>query len=168
MSEIKLKGNIIHTNGDFPAPGDIAKEFNLTRNNLSDALLSEYEGSRIVLNIFPSLDTSVCATSVRRFNALAEKLPGIYVLCISADLPFAQARFCGAEGLERVETLSVFRTPEFGIRYGVRIGEGPMRGLLARAVIVIEVDGYIGYTQLVPEITEEPDYDAVMEYLQKL
>ncbi len=168
MSETKLKGNIIHTNGNFPETGSIAAEFNLTRNNLSEAYLSEYEGSRIVLNIFPSIDTSVCAASVRRFNALAEKLPGTYVLCISADLPFAQARFCGAEGLERVETLSIFRAPEFGIKYGVRIMDGPMRGLLARAVIVIEADGLISYTQLVPEVTEEPDYDSVMEYLQKI
>ena len=166
MSEIKLKGNIIHTSGEMLSAGIEAPEFKLTRNDLSDVTLAEFKSSRVILNIFPSLDTSVCAASVRRFNAMAEKLPGTYVLCISADLPFAQARFCGAEGLNNVETLSIFRSLEFGEKYGVKIVDGPMRGLLARAVIVIESDGKIGYSQLVPEIVEEPDYEAVFEYLQ--
>ncbi|MCF7918753.1 MAG: thiol peroxidase [Candidatus Cloacimonetes bacterium] len=166
MAVISLKGNVVNTYGDLPVLDSQAPGFRLTRNNLSDVGLQEYEGSRIVMNIFPSLDTSVCAASVRRFNALAEKLPGVYVLCISADLPFAQARFCGAEGLEKVETLSDFRSPRFGIDYGIKIKDGPMEGLLARAVIVIEFDGVIGYTQLVPEIVQEPDYDAVMAYLK--
>lgn len=165
MAEIMLKGNIIPTIGELPVINEKAKEFVLTRNNLSEAGPMDYEGARVVLNIFPSLDTSVCAASVRRFNALAEKLPGTYVLCISADLPFAQARFCGAEGLERVETLSSFRS-NFGREYGLEIADGPMKGLLARAVIVMETDGTIGYVQLVPEITNEPDYDDVMRYLK--
>jgi len=167
MSEITLKGNVIHTSGEMPEVGLAAPDFKLTHNDLSDANLAAYKGSRIVLNIFPSLDTGVCAASVRRFNAIAEKLPGTFVLCISADLPFAQARFCGAEGLDKVETLSVFRSGEFGDKYGVQIVDGPMRGLLARAVIVIEADGTVGYNQLVNEIVEEPDYDAVLAHLQK-
>ncbi|MDP8220183.1 MAG: thiol peroxidase [Candidatus Stygibacter frigidus] len=166
MSEIKLKGNIIHTSGELPEAGSTAPEFKLTRNDLSMVSLTEFKSSRVILNIFPSLDTSVCASSVRRFNAMAEKLPGTYVLCISADLPFAQARFCGAEGLNNVETLSAFRSPEFGKNYGVEITDGPMQGLLARAVIVIEIGGKVGYTQLVPEIVEEPDYEEVLKHLQ--
>ncbi|MCF7912149.1 MAG: thiol peroxidase [Candidatus Cloacimonetes bacterium] len=165
MSEITLKGNVIHTSGELPEMGSTAPDFKLTRNDLSDAALAAYKGSRIVLNIFPSLDTGVCAASVRRFNAIAEKLPDTFVLCISADLPFAQARFCGAEGLQNVETLSVYRSAEFGREYGVQIVDGPMRGLLARAVLVIEADGSVGYRQLVPEIVEEPDYEAVLEHL---
>ena len=166
MSEIRLKGNIIHTSGELPEAGSTALEFKLTRNDLSMVELAEFKSSRVILNIFPSLDTSVCAASVRRFNAIAGKLPGTYVLCISADLPFAQARFCGAEGLNKVETLSIFRSPKFGENYGVKIADGPMQGLLARAVIVIETDGKVGYTQLVPEIVEEPDYEAVLKHLQ--
>lgn len=165
MAEIKLKGNVIHTAGSLPSIGDKAEDFALVKNNLSEAGLMDYEGSRVVMNIFPSLDTSVCAASVRRFNSIAEKVPGTYVLCISADLPFAQARFCGAEGLERVETLSSFRS-DFGKEYGVEISDGPMAGLLARAVIVLENDGRIGYVQLVSEITEEPDYEDVLKYLE--
>lgn len=165
MAEIKLKGNVIHTAGALPSIGEKAEDFALVKNNLSEAGLMDYEGSRVVMNIFPSLDTSVCAASVRRFNSIAEKVPGTYVLCISADLPFAQARFCGAEGLERVETLSSFRS-DFGKEYGVEISDGPMAGLLARAVIVLENDGRIGYVQLVSEITEEPDYEDVLKYLE--
>jgi thioredoxin-dependent peroxiredoxin len=167
MSEIKLKGNVIHTSGELPVAGNAAEGFRLTKNNLSEVVMKDYAGSRIVMNIFPSLDTSVCAASVRRFNVIASEMPEVYVLCISADLPFAQSRFCGAEGLEKVETLSVFRSPEFGRDYGLEIVEGPMKGLLARAVIVIESDGRIGYTELVEEITNEPDYEAVLEYLKK-
>lgn len=166
MAETKLKGNVIHTAGNLPSAGDKAEDFVLVKNNLSEAGLMDYEGSRVVMNIFPSLDTSVCAASVRRFNSIAEKIPGTYVLCISADLPFAQSRFCGAEGLERVETLSSFRS-DFGKEYGVEIADGPMAGLLARAVIVLENDGRVGYVQLVPEITEEPDYEDVLKYLEQ-
>lgn len=165
MAEITLKGNVIHTSGNLPETESAAPRFKLTRNDLTDARLSDYEGSRVVLNIFPSLDTGVCAASVRRFNALADKIPGVYILCISADLPFAQSRFCGAEGLEKVETLSVFRSRNFGRDYGVEISDGPMKGLLARAVVVLEPDGTVGYNQLVPEIVEEPDYESVLRYL---
>jgi thioredoxin-dependent peroxiredoxin len=165
MSEITLKGNVINTSGEMLEVGVTCPDFKLTRNDLSEASLAAYKGSRLVLNIFPSLDTGVCAASVRRFNAIAEKLPDTYVLCISADLPFAQARFCGAEGLEKVETLSVYRSGEFGEKFGVEIVDGPMRGLLARAVLVIETDGTVGYSQLVPEIVEEPDYEAVLSHL---
>lgn len=166
MSEIKLKGESIHTSGDMPEVGSQALEFNLTRKDLTEAYLADYENSRVILNIFPSLDTGVCAASVRRFNELSEKLPGVYILCISADLPFAQSRFCGAEGLDKVETLSVFRNRDFGRDYGVEITDGPMRGLLARAVIVIEPDGKIGYSELVDDIVHEPNYESVLEYLR--
>ncbi|HOE90885.1 MAG TPA: thiol peroxidase [Candidatus Cloacimonadota bacterium] len=164
MAKITLKGNPINTIDNLPAVGLLAPDFVLTANDLAEKSLSDYLGKRIILNIFPSLDTSVCAASVRRFNVEASKLENAVVLCISADLPFAQARFCGAEGIENVETLSSFRS-DFAEKYGVKIIDGPMKGLSARAVIVINENGHVIYQELVPEIVQEPDYEKALNVL---
>ena len=161
MATITLKGNPINTNGNLPAVGASAPAFTLTGVDLADIGLDAFVGKTVVLNIFPSIDTPVCAASVRRFNAELDKLGNVAVLCASADLPFAHSRFCGAEGLERVKSVSDLRDKGFGERYGVKIVDGPLAGLLARAVVVIK-DGKIAYTQLVPEIAQEPDYDAAI------
>lgn len=166
MATITLKGNSIKTIGQLPAVGTQASDFLLTGADLSDATLSQFAGKRVVLNIFPSVDTGVCAASVRRFNAEVSKLKNTVVLCISADLPFALSRFCGAEGLTNVVTLSELRNCEFGDNYGVRIVDGPLAGLLARAVIVLDETGKVIYTEQVPEITQEPDYAPVVELLK--
>ncbi len=165
MAEITLKGNVIHTVGNLPGKGVKAEDFTLTKNDLSKASLSDYAGSRVILNIFPSLDTGICATSVREFNKMASNLDNTKVLCISRDLPFAQARFCGAEGLDNVETLSDFATGEFGKKYGVEIADGPMQNLHSRAVVVLDEDGVVTYTEQVPEIAQEPDYESVLKVL---
>lgn len=165
MTSITLKGNPVNTSGELPAVGSGAPDFTLTSADLKDVSISEYSGQVLILNIFPSLDTATCAMSVRRFNAEASKLSGTKVLCISMDLPFAQKRFCGAEGLEDVITLSCFRHTEFGERYGVRMMDGPLTGLLSRAVVIIDRDGRVAYTQQVPEITQEPDYEDVLKNL---
>lgn len=162
MAEITLKGTRINTSGDLPAVGSDAPAFTLVANDLADASLSDYAGKSVVLNIFPSLDTPVCATSVRAFNERAAGQEGAVVLCVSADLPFAMGRFCGAEGIENVHTLSTFRSPGFGAAYGVRLVDGPLAGVLARAVVVIDREGKVAYTELVPEIVQEPDYDAAL------
>lgn len=162
MATIKLEGNAIHTAGELPAVGSDAPAFNLTAGDLSTASLAGYAGKKVILNIFPSIDTGVCAESTRRFNAAASALDNSAVLCVSADLPFALSRFCGAEGLDNVITLSSFRNPEFGDDYGVRISDGPIAGLMSRAVVVIDENGKITYTEQVPEITQEPDYDAAL------
>ena len=165
MAETAFKGKPVHTIGDLPAVGAAAPAFSLTGDDLG-ALTSEglAEG-RVVLNIFPSIDTPVCAQSVRAFNERAAALEGTTVVCVSADLPFAAGRFCEAEGIEQVTTASTFRNPEFGDDYGVAIGEGPLAGLCARAVVVIGADGTVLYSELVPEITDEPDYDAALAAL---
>ena len=165
MAEISLKGNSIHTSGNLPSVGSDAPGFKLVANDLSEVELAGFAGKNVVLNIFPSLDTPVCATAVRRFNELAAGREGTVVLCISADLPFAQARFCGAEGIENVQTLSSFRNPGFGAAYGVHLVDGPLEGVLARAVVVVNADGVVAYTELVPEIVQEPDYDAALAAL---
>lgn len=162
MAEISLKGNTIHTTGELPAAGTQAPDFLLTKSDLSDISLKDFAGKKVILNIFPSIDTTVCAMSVRRFNAEAVKLPGTAVLCISADLPFAHGRFCAAEGLNDVITASEMRNMDFGSDYGVRIADGPMAGLLSRAVIVIDEKGRVIYTEQVPEITREPDYEKAL------
>ena len=161
MAEITLQGDPINTSGDLPEVGSDAPDFTLVAGDLSEKSLSDYAGKSIVLNIFPSIDTEVCATSVRTFN---EKAAGsdAAVLCISADLPFATGRFCGAEGIEGVETLSTFRSPEFGEAYGMTIVDGALAGVLGRAVVVVGPDGDVKYTELVPEIAQEPDYDAAL------
>ena len=161
MATITLKGSPIHTNGDLPKVGAPAPAFSLTKIDLSDVGLDAFAGKTVVLNIFPSIDTPVCAASVRRFNAEVNKLADTVVLCASADLPFAHKRFCGAEGLDNVLSVSDLRDKGFGERYGVKVVDGPLAGLLARAVVVIK-GGKVTYTQLVPEIAEEPNYDAAI------
>ena len=151
----------------FPALGAFAPNFAATKADLSDVHLEDWRGQRVVLNIFPSVDTGVCAASVRRFNAEAAALENTAVLCISKDLPFALNRFCGAEGLDKVVPLSTFRCNCFTDGYGLLQTDGPLRGLLARAVVVIDTDGKILYTELVPEITEEPNYEAALAVLKK-
>lgn len=161
MASITLKGNPINTCGDLPAVGTKAPGFTLVDTDLNDVSLDSFAGKNVVLNIFPSIDTPVCANSVRKFNEAAAGENAV-VLCISMDLPFAHKRFCGAEGLENVISLSAFRNPEFGKDYGVTIVDGPLRGLFARAVVVVNGDGEVVYTELVPEIAQEPNYDAAL------
>ncbi|MBM3405464.1 MAG: thiol peroxidase [Bacteroidetes bacterium] len=163
MADIKLKGNPFHTQKDLPGTGTRAADFMLTGNDLGDVSLKHFVGKRIVMNIFPSLDTPVCAASVRRFNAEAGKIKDTVVLCISKDLPFAHGRFCAAEGLTNVVTLSAFRDNSFAEGYGVTIKDGPLAGLFSRAIVIIDEQGIITYTEQVPEITQEPDYQAALE-----
>ena len=165
MATITLKGNPIEPAGDLPAVGSKAPAFSLTRTDLSNCSQDDFSGKTIVLNIFPSIDTAVCAASVRRFNAEAILQKDTVVLCISADLPFAHKRFCEADGLENVIPLSVFRSPSFGTDYGVAITTGPLAGLLARAVVIIDTGGTVVYTELVPEIGQEPDYHKAISIL---
>ena len=164
MSQVTLQGQPIRIDGNFPAVGQTAPDFVLTANDLSDKTLADFAGKRKVLNIFPSIDTGVCATSVRQFNPRAAALDNAVVLCISADLPFAQARFCGAEGLTNVVTGSTFRST-FGADYGVTLADGPLAGLLSRAVVVLDESGKVIYTEQVPEVGQEPDYDAAVAAL---
>ncbi len=166
MAEITLKGNPIHTLGSLPESGSVAPEFKLVKTDLSEAKLSDYKGKKVVLNIFPSLDTATCAASVRRFNAEASNLDNTVVLCISKDLPFAQARFCGAEGLDNVITLSDFRDGSFGKAYQVEIVDGPLAALESRAVVIVDEEGKVMYTQQVPEIVDEPNYEEVLNALK--
>ena len=165
MATITLEGNEIHTVGELPAVGSDAPAFSLTNAELGSASLADYNGKKVVLNIFPSIDTGVCAESTRRFNAAASSLDNTVVLCISADLPFALSRFCGAENLNNVVTLSTFRNPEFGEAYGVRISDGALAGLMSRAVVIVDETGKVVYTEQVPEIVQEPDYDAALTRL---
>ncbi len=164
MAQIRFQGNPIQTGGELPSTGAAAPEFKLLKQDLSEATLADYTGKQIVLNIFPSIDTGVCATSVRTFNEKAAALDNTVVLCISVDLPFALGRFCGAEGIENVEALSAFRST-FGADYGVTIEGGPLAALLSRAVVVIDGAGQVAYTEQVPEITQEPDYAAALAAL---
>lgn len=159
MATTAFKGDPVQTVGDLPAQGDPAPDFSVTGSDLSDIKLSDLSGKRVVLNIFPSIDTGVCATSVRKFNELAAGLDNTTVLCVSADLPFALGRFCGAEGIENVQTGSVFKS-SFGADYGVTMTDGPLHGLLARSVVVLDAEGNVIHSELVPEITQEPNYDA--------
>jgi thiol peroxidase len=165
MAQVTLKGNPIHTAGDLPKAGSPAPAFVLTRKDLSEISLPDFKGQRIVLNIFPSVDTPTCATSVRTFNAKASGMPNTVVLCVSVDLPFAAGRFCAAEGLDNVVPASAFRNPDFGLNYGVVLTDGPLRGLLARAVVVLDETGKVTHTELVPEIAQEPDYAAALAVL---
>jgi thiol peroxidase len=166
MSKVTLKGNPINTIGELPAVGTKAPEFSLVGSNLADVKNSDFAGKRLVLNIFPSLDTATCAASVRRFNVEAAKLQDAAVVCISKDLPFAHSRFCAAEGIENVVSASEFRGNAFGKSFGVMLVDGPLQGLLARAVVVLDKDGTVLYNQLVPEITEEPDYQPALDSLK--
>ena len=165
MAQITLKGNAINTSGNLPVKGCRAPDFLLVKSDLSTQKLSDITGKKIILNIFPSLDTSVCATSVRKFNQLAAGITGTVVLAISKDLPFAHNRFCTTEGITNVVTLSGFRDTSFGKAYGVDIIDGPMAGLYARSIVVINESGHVVYNQLVPEITQEPDYDSALKAL---
>ncbi|OYO21906.1 lipid hydroperoxide peroxidase [Enemella dayhoffiae] len=164
MATTAFKGNPVNTVGDLPAQGQPAPDFNVTGQGLSEVKLSDFAGTRLVLNIFPSVDTPTCANSVRRFNEVAAGLDNTKVLCVSADLPFALARFCGAEGIENVSTGSTFRS-SFGSDYGVTMTDGPLQGLLARSVVVLDEQGNVLHSQLVAEIAEEPDYDAAQAAL---
>jgi thiol peroxidase len=168
MAEISLQGNLVETNGNLPAVGMLAPSFKLVRTDLSEVGLKDFSGKNVILNIFLSLDTSVCAASVRRFNKEASESPDTVVLCISADLPYAHKRFCTTEGLNDVIPLSVFRSPEFGRDYGVTFTSGPLSGLLSRAVVIIDKSGKVAYTEQVQEITREPDYDAALLALSQL
>lgn len=164
MAQITLKGDPYHTSGNLPTSGATAPNFELVRQDLAIATLATYAGQKKVLNVFPSLDTPVCAMSVRAFNEKAAGRSGVVVLNVSADLPFASKRFCAAEGIEGAETLSSFRS-SFAEDYGLRIAEGPLEGLCARAVLVVDESNQIIYTELVPEIAQEPDYDAALATL---
>lgn len=162
MANITLKGNPIKTIGDLPAVGSKIPDFTLVKSDLSRVSLSDFSGSKLVLNVFPSLDTGVCAASVRRFNQEAGDLENTKVLCISRDLPFAQARFCGAEGIENVVTLSDYETGAFGKDYNLTIADGPLANLHSRAVIIVDENGTVLYNEQVPEITTEPNYETAL------
>lgn len=166
METVYFKGNPCHTYGSVPRPGEAAKDFELTGKDLNEVKLSDFKGKKVVLNVFPSLDTPVCAASVRRFNVEAAKADNTVVVCVSMDLPFAEQRFCTAEGIENCVVTSAFRSPEFAKDYGLMIVDGPLKGLLARAVIIIGEDGKVAFTDLVSEITHEPDYEAAVGMLK--
>jgi thioredoxin-dependent peroxiredoxin len=162
MTQITFKGNPVRTSGSLPQPGTQAPDFKVVKADLSPMTLNEFKGKKVILNIFPSLDTSVCAASVRRFNVEAAKLKDIVVLCISRDLPFAQKRFCAAEGIENVITGSEYRDSSFSKAYGVQIEDGVLEGLFSRAIVVVNTQGKIVYSEQAPEITEEPDYEKAL------
>ncbi len=162
MATIKLGGNEIHTVGELPKKGDKAPDFKLTRSDLKDVSLADYAGKKKILNILPSLDTGVCAASTRRFNEEASKLGNTVILTISSDLPFAQKRFCEAEGIKEVVPLSELRARDFGEAYGVRIADGPMAGLMSRAVLVLDENDVVIHAEQVPEIAQEPDYASAL------
>ncbi|WP_346695858.1 thiol peroxidase [Barnesiella viscericola] len=166
METTAFKGSPVHTCGHLPHTGSLAPRFTLTRGDLTELRSEELKGRRIVLNIFPSLDTAVCATSVRKFNQLAASLDNTTVVAVSKDLPFAQSRFCTTEGIENLIAASAFRSPEFAREYGVEMVNGPLAGLLARAVVIIDETGRVVYTELVPEITHEPNYEAALKALK--
>ena len=166
MATITLGGSPINTSGTLPAVGSQAPDFLLTKNDLSDVTLKDFASKKVILNIFPSLDTGICAASVRRFNVEASKLGNTEILCVSADLPFAHNRFCDAEKIENVVNLSDLRNKDFGEKYGVRIVDGPLAGVLARSVVVLDENGKIVYTEQVPEIKQEPDYESAIAALK--
>jgi len=166
MAQITFKGNPIHTNGDLPKVGSKAPSFQLTAADLSTKSLEDFAGKFVVLNIFPSIDTGICAQSVRTFNQELANLENTVVLCISKDLPFAQSRFCGAEGLNDVITLADFKSEDFANAYGIKMVEGPLAGLLGRAVVVVSPEGEVIYTELVPEIAQEPAYEGAVKAIK--
>ena len=166
MATITFKGTPINTIGNLPAAGSAAPDFSLTKGDLSDVSLKDFEGKKKLLNIVPSLDTGVCAMSARKFNQEAAKVPNTVILTISCDLPFAQSRFCSAEGIDSIITLSEMRNRKFGEDYGVRIVEGPLAGLLSRAIVVLNENNKVVYTEQVPEIAQEPDYEKALEALK--
>lgn len=162
MADIKFKGNPIHSVGTLPAVGSKAPDFKLTKTDLADVSLKDFAGKKVILNIFPSIDTGVCATSVRKFNTEAAALPNTVVVGVSKDLPFAHKRFCGAEGITNVVTTSDLRDNSFGKAYGVTMSDGPLAGLFSRSVVVLDEKGTVKYVEQVPEITQEPDYAKAM------
>jgi len=166
MATITLTGNPIHTCGELPLPGHATPSFTLTRSDLGELTSVDLEGQRVLLSIFPSLDTAVCGESVKRFNHLTVDLPNTVMLCVSMDLPFAQMQFCGAERLDHVVTASAFRHAEFGQAFGLTLMDGPLRGLFARAVVALDENGTVLHTELVPEITKEPDYDLAVHAIR--
>ena len=165
MKKVNFKKHPVSLKGDLPQIGKSAPSFNLVKTDLATISLEDLKGKTLVLNIFPSLDTGVCATSVRKFNQLASNMKDTLVLAISRDLPFAHSRFCSVEGIENVIPLSDFRATSFSTDYGILMEDGPLQGLLARAVVVIDPELIVRYVQLVPEITQEPDYDEVLRHL---
>jgi len=165
MAKIALNGNPINTSGSLPQKGGKAPEFNLVKTDLSGQTLSALKGKKVILNIFPSLDTSVCATSVRKFNQLAADKQNVAVIAISKDLPFAHGRFCSTEGITNVIPASGFRDSEFGTAYGIDIIDGPLAGLYARSIVVVNEAGEVVHTQLVPDIVQEPDYESALAAL---
>ena len=167
MANITLKGNAIQTLGNLPAIGSNAIDFTLVKNDLSKVSLKDFAGSKIVLNIFPSIDTGTCATSVRTFNKKSAELKNTVVLCISRDLPFAQSRFCGTEGISNAITLSDFATGQFGKDYNLEITSGPLTGLHSRSVIILDETGKVIYTEQVSETTEEPNYEKALEVVNR-
>jgi thioredoxin-dependent peroxiredoxin len=166
MAQVTLDGKTVHTSGTLPEKGSVAPDFVLVSSDLKDVRLSDFKGSRIIMNIFPSLETMVCAESIRRFNALADRLDNTKVLCISRDLPFAHDRFNRKEGIDGVVSLSEMKNTDFGDHYGLRIVDGPFAGLLSRSVIVLDEHHRVVYTQLVPEISDEPDYESALHALE--
>ncbi|MCU7809096.1 MAG: thiol peroxidase [Candidatus Thiodiazotropha sp. (ex Semelilucina semeliformis)] len=165
MAQITLEGNAINTNGDLPAVGAEAPDFSLTKGDLSDVGLADYAGKKKLLNIVPSLDTGVCAASTKKFNEAMAGKSNAVALVVSADLPFAQSRFCSAEGIENVDSLSMMHSRNFAKDYGVLITDGPLAGITARAVVVVDENNKVVYTELVPEIVQEPDYDSALTHL---
>ncbi len=165
MSKVTFQGDEVSISGSFPTAGTQAPNFALCGGDLSDVTLADLKGKKVVLNIFPSIDTPVCAASVRRFNESAAAMSNTAVLCVSADLPFAFGRFCEVEGLKNVQAASFFRSPSFTEDYGVNLNAGPLKGLAARAVVILNEEGKVVYSQLVSEITEEPNYDAALAAL---
>jgi thiol peroxidase len=168
MATITLKGNPIHTVGELPKPGSEAPPFTLTKDDLTNVGLDAFAGKNVVLNIFPSIDTGVCAASVRQFNKQASELPNTTIVGVSKDLPFALKRFCGAEGIDKVVTASAFRDDRFGSNYGVLMTDGPLAGLFSRAIVVIDAKGRVVHTEQVPEIAQEPNYAAAIDAIRRL
>jgi thioredoxin-dependent peroxiredoxin len=166
MAKITFKGSPFNTAGSLPKVGSAAPDFKVVKTDITPMSLSDFKGKKVVLNIFPSLDTAVCAASVRRFNVEASKLNNTAVLCISKDLPFAQKRFCAAEGLDNVIPGSEYRDSNFSDAYGVRIVDGPLEGLFSRAIVIVNEKGMVAYTEQVPEIAQEPDYDKALAALK--
>jgi len=168
MATVTLKGNAIHTLGSLPEIGNKAPDFQLVKNDLSSTSLSDYSGKKVVLNIFPSVDTGTCAKSAHEFNKAAADLNNTVILCVSKDLPFAQSRFCGAEGIDKVEMLSDFKDGNFGKSYQVEFTDGPLQSLLSRAIVVLDENGNIVHTEQVPETVDEPNYTSALEALKNV
>lgn len=162
MAKITFKGSVVNTSGELPAKGVEAPAFTLVKSDLSEVSLKDLQGKKVVLNIFPSIDTGVCAASVRRFNKEAAGLSNTVVLAVSADLPFAAGRFCTTEGIDNVHPASVYRNAEFADNYGILMTDGPLKGLLARSIVIIDENGKVIYTELVPEITQDPDFESAI------